>query len=445
MARLSDDLANRARAVLDRNRRGAWTCPSTVLYPHQWLWDSCFVAIGLARYDRRRAADELRAVFRGQWKNGMLPHMIFADGSHDLGSRRIWESRKHPLAPNDVETSCITQPPLPAIAAWRVAESLAEPDRQQFLRELFPKIVAYHAWLYEERDPHQHGLVTLIHPWECGLDTTPPWTKALGEMRMPWWLRLAIRLRLGRVLHRLRTDTRYVPAAERASDADGLRMLVAAARAKRHGFRLSRMPPSESVLIEDLPFNAILAAANRSLHRIARALEEQLPAALEQQFARTDAALEELWDENSGQYYSRDAITGALLKTSTASTFLPLWAGTVSPVKAERLLVRLRNPNSFWPRFPVPSVPIDDAEFQAARYWKGPSWVNINWIVVDCLRAYGHVELAHELVQRTLSLVEEHGFAEYFSPLTGDGYGADDFSWTAALAIDLLDFCVEQV
>jgi len=38
-----------AREVLDRNRRGSWTCPSTALYPHQWLWDSCFIALGVAR------------------------------------------------------------------------------------------------------------------------------------------------------------------------------------------------------------------------------------------------------------------------------------------------------------------------------------------------------------------------------------------------------------
>ena len=45
------ELARRAQKVLDVNRRGAWTCPSVSLYPHQWLWDSCFVAIGLARVD----------------------------------------------------------------------------------------------------------------------------------------------------------------------------------------------------------------------------------------------------------------------------------------------------------------------------------------------------------------------------------------------------------
>ncbi len=119
------ELARRAQEVLDRNRRGDWTCPSASLYPHQWLWDSCFVAIGLARVDAERAAGELRALFRGQWSNGMLPHMLFARDFPDVGSTRIWQSQRNPLAPKDIETSCITQPPVTAIAAWQRRAEIA--------------------------------------------------------------------------------------------------------------------------------------------------------------------------------------------------------------------------------------------------------------------------------------------------------------------------------
>src|SRR6187431_2739106 len=90
------DLATLAQGVLERNRRGTWTCPADGFYPHQWLWDSCFIAIGLASYDPPRATDELRALFRGQWSNGMMPHMIFADNVRDVGSRRIWQSKRNP-------------------------------------------------------------------------------------------------------------------------------------------------------------------------------------------------------------------------------------------------------------------------------------------------------------------------------------------------------------
>lgn len=436
---MTSDLARRAQEVLDRNRRGHWTCPSGQFYPHQWLWDSCFVAIGLARSDPQRAAGELRALFRGQWETGMLPHMVFAEGVRDLGTKRIWQSRKRPGAPRNVETSCITQPPLAAVATRYVAHALPGPDRGPFLAELFPKILDYHRWLYRERDPRQRGLVTLIHPWECGLDTTPPWMRALRRMPAPWWMRVALRLRLVRLVQLFRTDTKFAPAAERASAADGLRMLVLARRAKRHGFDLERMPPGESVLIEDLAFNALLAVANRSLTEIARELDREIEPELDRRFRSTEAALEELWDEGTGQYYSRNAVTGELLEIPTVATFLPLWAGTASPPRVTRLIGLLREPSGFWPRFPVPSVPTDARQFDDDRYWKGPTWVNMNWAIIEGLRRSGATDTADELRRRTLDLVDQAGTAEYFSALDGRGFGAHDFSWTAALTLDLLE------
>jgi hypothetical protein len=332
----------------------------------------------------------------------------------------------------------VTQPPLPAIAARRVARALPASDRQPFLAELFPKLVAYHTWLYDERDLQNSGLVTLIHPWECGLDTTPPWMQVLRRMPLPWWLRAATRLGLGRVVRLLRNDTRYIPVAERASDDDGLRMLVLATRVKKHHFQLEQMPRHSSVLIEDLAFNAMLAAANRSLELISRDLERPLPTELQEHFRRTEAALEQLWDEPSGQYYSRNAVTGELIKVPTIATFLPLWSGIPTRAQAERLIELLKKPTGFWPNYPVPSVPVDAPEFREAGYWKGPTWINMNWTIAEALHEYEAVELAERLRLRTLRLVEHAGFSEYFSPLTGDGYGANDFSWTAALVIDLL-------
>ncbi len=231
-----DELVGRARAVLDRNRAGNYTCPSVRLYPHQWLWDSCFTAIGIARFDPPRAADELRALFRGQWANGMLPHMVFADGSRDVGSRRVWRSQTRAGAPRDVATTCITQPPLVAIAVERVAAALPSDERETFVGELAPKVLEYHRWLFRERRLDDSPLITLIHPWECGLDSTPPWMRALEAMRMPWWVRAAERLHLAALLRSLRYDTRQLPASERASDDDGLRMLALAIHLARHDF-----------------------------------------------------------------------------------------------------------------------------------------------------------------------------------------------------------------
>jgi glycogen debranching enzyme len=86
----------------------------------------------------------------------------------------------------------------------------------------------------------------------------------------------------------------------------------------------------------------------------------------------------------------------------------------------------------------VPTTAISSPWFNPENYWRGPVWINTNWMLIHGLRGYGHSELARELQERTLSLVASAGFREYYNPKTGEGYGTDSFSWTAALTLDLL-------
>jgi hypothetical protein len=421
------NLEDRARAVIDRNRSGDHTCPSVRLYPHQWLWDSCFTAIGIARFDPQRAAGELRALLRGQWDDGMLPHMLFTPGTRDIGSRRLWRSRRRAGAPRDVDTSCITQPPLVAIAVERVAAALPEPERAAFVSEVLPALVAYHGWLFRERRLDGAGLITLLHPWECGLDSTPPWMHALRRWKLPWWLRAAERLNLARLLRSLRYDTRYLPAAERTADDDGLRMLALAVHLSRYDFVLSRVPRDDAVLIDDVAFNAMFAVANEALTRLG-------DTTFTAEIAAHRAALEELWDGDAGEYRSRDAVSHAPLTEPSVAGALMLWCGAEH---ADEIVARLQEARS-WPAHPVPSVPTDSPDFHPTRYWKGPTWVNVNWILVEGLHRHGAHALSAELRTRTLAMVDTAGFAEYFSPLTGEGQGAPEFTWTAALTVELL-------
>ncbi len=66
-----------AAGVLRRNSLESWTKPAPNLYPHQWSWDSAFIALGLAHLDNRRAVRELETLFAGQWSTGKVPHVIF--------------------------------------------------------------------------------------------------------------------------------------------------------------------------------------------------------------------------------------------------------------------------------------------------------------------------------------------------------------------------------
>lgn len=432
------DLAQKAAEVLKMNDRGNYTQPAHNLYPHQWLWDSCFIAIGLRHLDVERSKMELLSLLRGQWDNGMLPNIIFRDDPQYRIDRGVWRSWLNPYAPSDITTTGITQPPMLAEAVVQVGQKLEWPERRLWYRMVYPALLNYHQWLYKERDPHGEGLVLLVHPWETGLDNTPPWMDEMHEHLMPFWIRLIEKTHFDRVITLFRRDTKSVHADQRFSTVESLMLMDTQRRLRRKRYDINKILDHSLFAIEDLAFNSIFIRANTHLRDIAKSLREELPPELEEQMKKTEEALEGLWDTYSAQYYSRDFITHRLLKTPSIATLLPLYAGHIDKDRAEKLVRLLENEHTFGPAYPVPSVPLNSFWFHRKLYWQGPSWVNMNWLIIDGLERYGFKDHAAALRETTLEMVRKSGFYEYFDPMDGSPAGVADFSWTAALVIDLL-------
>lgn len=431
-----NDLLKQAAAVLAMNDRGNYTQPAHGFYPHQWLWDSCFNAIGWRHLDVERAKMELLSLLRGQWDNGMLPNIIFRDDPEYRLDRETWRSRINPFAPADVATTGITQPPMLAEAVVQVGAKMAWPERRLWYRMVYPALLAYHEWLYHERDPHGEGLILLVHPWETGLDNTPPWMDEMHEHLMPLWIRLIEKTHFDKVISLFRRD-RSASIDERFSTVEALMLVDIQRRLRRKRYDINKILDHSLFAIEDLSFNSIFIRANTHLREIAKSLKEELPEELDKRMKKTEATYEELWDEYSAQYYSRDFVTHRLLKNPSIATLLPLYAGTISKDRAAQLLRLLENAHAFGPAYPVPTVPLNSFWFHRKLYWQGPTWVNMNWLIIDGLKRYGFKDHAEALRESTLEMVRKAGCYEYFDPINGEPAGAANFSWTAALAIDL--------
>lgn len=427
-----------AKSVLQLNDQGSYTVPAPGIYPHQWLWDSCFIAIGLRHVDIDRAKTELLSLLRGQWHNGMLPNMILASKRKFHRDRDIWRSWANAYSPDDVATSGITQPPVVAEAVVRVGERLKKAERRTWYKQMYPALLAYHQWLYDERDPHSEGLVLQIHPWETGLDNTPPWMQELHEHQLALWIRALKKLKAGWFINLFRRDTKRIPAAERLDPIEALAFFSTQRRLRRKAYDIDRILSHSLFAIEDLTFNCILIRANQHLRDIAAYLKEELPPELLASMDKTEQAIEQLWDPYSGQYYSRNFVTHNLLKEPTIATLMPLYAGTITKERADHLIRLLENQHVFGTHYPVPSVPFNSAWFGEHAYWQGPTWVNTNWLIIDGLKRMGYGDHAAALTETTVDMVASAGCYEYFSPLNGTAAGAADFSWTAALTIDLL-------
>lgn len=424
--------------VLEQNWNVDHTMPAPHLYPHQWLWDSCFVAIGLRHIDIEKAQTEILRLLEGQWANGMIPHMIFDGAPKYKRDREIWRSYMSPFSPDTHATSGITQPPLIAEAVIKIGEKLTKTKRLIFYKKVLPALVTHHTWLMTERDPHGEGLTLQIHPWETGLDNTPPWMMQLHEHSKPWWISLIETCKLDKVVNIVRRDTRHVPPGQRITNIEALMVWDIVRRFRRKGYDINKILHRTLFCIEDIGFNSILARNNQLIIEIAEVARVKLDAAFIELINKHAWALESCWNEEISAYVSRDFITHSHIKELTIASLLPLYSGVVSAEKAARIVTMLGDHHHFKLNHPLPSVPLSSTYFDSQRYWQGPVWINTNWLIIDGLKRYGYTVEAESLRQKTLEVVTEHGAYEYFSPIDGSPLGAAQFSWTAALTVDLV-------
>lgn len=420
-ASATSDIIARAVEVLKENDQGAYTIPTKGLYPFQWNWDSCLTALGLAHYDEARAWTEIETLFAHQWPDGMVPHIVFHvwnDGY--FPGPEVWRTDR-PTA-----TSGITQPAVAGFAVRRLFDRAA--DKQlaaERARALLPKIDAWHRWFYENRDPRGEGLVAIIHPWESGRDNSIDWDEAFERVPTEG------------VEPYTRRDTLHADPAHRPTQGQYDRYIWLLQLFRGLGWDNTKLHDASPFQVVDPGFNAILIRACADLADLAQVLGETGIAAANRARAEKGlAAMERLWSDERGQYLCLDRVTGKLIDSASVGGLLPAFAAIPEARTAalaatvERLAAKAR--------YVVPSHDPDDPRFDAKRYWRGPVWLVVNYMISDGLAAAGHDDAARRITQSSLDLIRESGFAEYYDPLTGDPLGGGRFTWTAAMVIEFL-------
>ena len=420
-----NQLADRALSVLRGNDTGRFFKPAPAVYPFQWNWDSALVAIGLAWVDVGRGRQEVRALLQAQWADGMVPHVVFhATGVDYSPGPEIWGSAACAGAPQ-VATSGLTQPPVLATAVRALHEASPDPG---FLEEVVPAVEAWHAWLHRERTFDGFGLVAILHPWESA-DNAPRFDRALA------------RVELDELPAVERSDRRHLAATERPTDRDYTHYLALVESLRRCDYRPQSLAEAPFAYV-DLTFNSVLAAAEADLAWLWDELGER--------GARAAAAATRLrqelvarWDEDAAAYRELDLHDSEQEVVGTVGELMPLYAGAPDERRARRLFDEaLWAPTSHGPSREAPwavtTVSKLSPDFDARRYWRGPVWININWFLVRGLERLGLAAEAARLRSMTLQLVSGSGFSEYYHPSTGEPLGSPEFSWSAALTLDLL-------
>jgi hypothetical protein len=154
--------------------------------------------------------------------------------------------------------------------------------------------------------------------------------------------------------------------------------------------------------------------------------------------AMTQRLVERAWDAESGFFWA--SRNGARLNVRTPFSLFPLITGQMPPEISDRLVAHLTDERQFWSRYPVPTVAMDDPKYDPLEMWRGPTWVNVNYLLIEGLQRSGYIDLAHELRKRTLDLICcREDIYEYYHPVTGENppKAASMFGWSSAVFIDL--------
>ena len=433
-----NQLKEGARLVLQQNWQDGFTIPCQGLYPFQWNWDSGFIALGWAHIDLERAKQEVRSLLKGQWSNGFLPHIVFHNPSDSYYPGP--EVHAAHLSPHSaaVPTSGITQPPvLGFILEYMHKRSANGPEVLEFIGEVYEQVFRNHQYFYENRDPRKEGLVYICHNWEAGTDNTPVWDFIWETFEVPHY-------------DLPRKDTALIDASHRPTNAEYCYYIHLIELFKQWNYDDQKIAEHSPFLVQDPLFNSMLIASNNSLIKLGELLgKSQQVDKLNQWNEKAKASFNsKLYNEELGGYVYYDLRGERTLAHLSSSSFTPLFAGIPNKAQADSLHTNLAGGRFSGPnheRLLCASFDPTSSLFNSQKYWRGPIWINLNWLIYEGLLKYGYTETAAKVRKDSLELIHKYGFYEYFecdratNQNLDSGYGGNNFSWSAALTLDFLN------
>lgn len=341
-----------------------------------WSWDSWKHAAGLSYYDINLAKNQMRAMFDFQSEDGFIVDCIFRDTIIEAHNFRD------------------TKPPL---ATWAVERIYKKDKDIEFVKELYPKLKKYHEWWYNKRDHDKDGLCefgstdgTLIAAkWESGMDN-------------------AIRFDNSKIL----------------KNSEG----------------------AYSLNQESVDLNAYLYAEKLYLSTLAEIINnfEEVKKLKQDAEVLKGKIQKQFYDDEDGWFYDTNLEGDTFIKGEGSEGWTPLWANVATQNQADAVKEKLMNPKKFYTKVPFQTMSADHDRFDPLEgYWRGPNWLDQAYFAVKGLRNYG---FDAEADKATIQIIEGaegilgkgKSIRENYHPLTGEGLNAQNFSWSAAHLIMLL-------
>jgi glycogen debranching enzyme len=386
-----------------------YVAPALKPYPFQWFWDTCFHVVILARLGEYALAKRnLRSLFAMQAENGFVGHMVFWNQvlpkrrSDVMQARPTWQS----LRPH---MSALIQPPFAAQALHTLYEACGD---RVYLGEMYARVRRHHEWLAKNRHFDGDGLLTIISPFESGMDWKASYDPVLGYAKRT-------------TARRLYTSKLYWKAV--AVDLNNFLL----------GYDLDRIKARGRFRVKDAGFNAIYAVDLHCMEKLALLAGDDPEVFAERRRRLVRSMTRLMYNAESAAFYDVQEPGSKQIRVRTPTIFFPLAIEELDQDIAKRVIdVHLDNPSEFAAPLPMPSVEMRDPAFfpgETPFIWRGPTWAPVNWFLYHALKKRGFGEHAERLRRSLTALVKKSGFREYYDPVSGEGHGAREFTWSGLL------------
>ncbi len=439
-----------AQQILKENDRGGYTIPSDKLYPFQWNWDSVFCALGFSFFDLPRAWQEIENLLGAQWPNGMVPHIVFhKDDPNYFPGPKVWGSpwgSSSGVSPS-CPTSCYSQPPVLASVLRHLVEKDNYNKANDQARELYEKTLLWHGWWMKERRDEKTGMIYVVHPWESGRDNSIDFDGGMKGVRVA---------QQGSAIKNKRRDTNFVDNSQRPTEEDYKKFLTILENHKSKDWDYKEMRRGPFCVTDVGIFFILLRAHHDLLFLAEKWNDKAAQVKLRQWIKEMEASSVFYWNAKIKSFAAKNLLTDEFSEVISNSAFL-FWYSKLSAKEemSEKSKVMLENLKliSEQAEFLVPSADPRHGKFDPKRYWRGPVWAIMNFMIAKGLskglgerlsegvskKAEVTEEFFHKKIKGdTLGVIEKSAFYEYYSPVDGSPLGGQRFSWTAAIYLAMV-------
>lgn len=388
-----------------------YTKPSPGTYPFQYFWDTCFHVYTLTSLrEYEMAKKHIRSLFLLQQEDGFVGHILYWKHPFLARATDIFQLKPASLLQlTRPHMTALVQPPLVAQAAERIYRHTHD---KAFLREMLPKLKRYYKWLLHHRDFEQEGLLSIISPYESGMDWKASFDPVLNYGKGKAGAELFLKvmwLEMGNF---------------------------------RRGYNLQEIYRQDNFIVKDAAFNTLYVLNLEALAGLCAEVgdpEEHMFRRKAQQCS--ESIMRYMYNAEDQAFYDLAGHQLQQLKIATATIFFPVVLPTVPDAVCKAVLERhLFSQNGFHVPFPVPSLSTNEPAFdpgESVYIWRGPTWVVFNWFMHRFLLQKGYRQEAEELLLSVKKLISGSGFREYYDPFSGAGHGARGFTWSG-LVLDMI-------